>query len=34
MASTKMKQNELNKLAAVMRAGSKSPKKSKGKQNE
>jgi hypothetical protein len=34
MASTKMKQNELNKLAAVMRAGSKSPKKSKGKENE
>jgi hypothetical protein len=34
IASTKMKQNELNKLAAVMRAGSKSPKKSKGKQNE
>jgi len=30
MASTKMKQNELNKLAAVMRAGAKSPKKSKG----
>lgn len=30
MASTKMKQNELNKLAAVMRAGGKSPKKSKG----
>ena len=34
MASTKMKQNELNKLAAVMRAGSKSPKKAKGKENE
>jgi len=30
IASTKMKQNELNKLAAVMRAGAKSPKKSKG----
>ena len=34
IASTKMKQNEMNKLAALMRAGSKSPKKSKGKQNE
>ena len=34
IASTKMKQNEMNKLAALMRAGAKSPKKVKGKQNE
>jgi hypothetical protein len=30
IASTKMKQNELNKLAAVMRMGGKSTKKVKG----
>jgi len=34
IASTKMKQNEMNKLAALMRAGAKSPKKVKGKENE
>ena len=34
IASTRMKQKEMNKLAALMRAGAKSPKKSKGKENE
>jgi hypothetical protein len=32
IASTRMKQKEMTKLAALMRAGAKSPKKSKGKE--